>query len=60
MEGIAEVVAALRASHEEGDLYRGQSREYPALLPSAYRKGVASGTEQDEMVRVNPRALFET
>lgn len=58
MHDIKALVAELKATHEDGDLYRGQVRDHPALLPSTYRKGIVPGTEGDPMVKVDPAAVL--
>jgi hypothetical protein len=55
---IHELVEHLRATHREGDLYRGQIHDYPALVPSSYRRGIVSGSEHEPVVLIDrARAL---
>jgi hypothetical protein len=50
---VHELVEYLQSEHKRGDLYRGQVREYPALIPSMFRAGIESGTADQEIVEVN-------
>lgn len=34
---IHELIEFLKATHQDGDLYRGQNRDYPAMVPSFFR-----------------------
>lgn len=44
-ENVDELLEFLRAETLVGDLYRGQTKDYPALVPSIYRSLLVDGTQ---------------
>ncbi len=49
----------LERDHREGDLYRGQTREYPALIPSACRRAIIRGSDAERIVRLDSERFEE-
>jgi hypothetical protein len=56
---IAELIDQLRATHREGDLYRGQLTDYPTLVPSSYRRGIVAGSEHEPVVRIDGKRVLD-
>lgn len=49
---IREVLEYLASEHRPGDLYRGQTKEYPAILPSRIRSVIRPETAGDPIVLI--------
>lgn len=56
---VHELIDYLRWEHREGDLYRGQVREYPALVPSMFRAGVVPDTAGEKIVAIDEARIYE-
>jgi hypothetical protein len=52
---IDALVAYLHDEHCDGDLYRGQTRAFPAVVPSACRKAVIPGSEDRAVVAIDQK-----
>lgn len=50
---IHDLLDYLRSEHRPGDQYRGQVREYSALIPSMFRAGIVPETADRKMVSVD-------
>lgn len=48
----------LKGEHIEGDLYRGQSIEYPALIPSTFRDAIVKETANKPIVTINTDIFY--
>lgn len=59
-ESIHALLEFLQSEHQPGDLYRGQVREYPALIPSMFRAGIISGTADQKVVSVDSERIYQT
>jgi hypothetical protein len=57
-ENIFELLDHLRGDHPEAFLYRGQTRHYPALIPSAFRRAMIQGTEDHEVIGISAAAFW--
>lgn len=55
----SELVEYLESEHRQGDLYRGQIRDYPALVPSIYRKLMVDGTQFDAFPLIREGASID-
>jgi hypothetical protein len=56
---IHTLVAHLASERQDGDLYRGQTRHYPALIPSQWRAGIVQETAADPLVRIDSAKLAD-
>jgi hypothetical protein len=48
----------LAEDHRDGDLYRGQVKDYPALVTSVYRKAIVPGSAADRVVKIDPDLFY--
>jgi len=54
---VAHVVATLKATHQPGDLYRGQTRDYPVMIPSFFRPLATDLTVAADVAAIDETAL---
>jgi hypothetical protein len=57
---IRQLLEFLQGDNPEKYLFRGQTRDYPTAIPSAYRTAVVKGTEQDAVVGIDPNQCHAT
>src|ERR1700704_4210646 len=55
---IEDVIEYLKGDFQSGDLFRGQIRDYPALVPSTYRVGVLHPTEDEPIIALDEDRVF--
>ena len=56
---IFELIAFLRETHQPGDLYRGQNRDYPAMIPSFYRSFAIDLSTNEPIVKIDSKRFDE-
>lgn len=59
-ENIYELLSFLRAERQPRDLFRGQVRDYPALVPSSYRPGLSKSSAEGHLITLDEDRIVKT
>lgn len=52
-DNIHDLVDFLKSSHQDGDLYRGQNRDYPTMLPSFFRSYAKDLASSNHIIEID-------